>query len=745
MNDTAFAEAMLDHQSGHFEKAASAYRAILRHDPRHADSLHLLGLITAERGDSDTGIALIRRAMAIDPNRAAHHNSMAAAYRRLGRLQDAVGEYRTAARLRPESAEVHNNLATTLRDLGLNEEALAHYWLAAAHAPEIADIWYNVANALADTDAPVATEKCYLEALALRPGYNAALGNYGRWLVTQNRWADAETRLSEALALAPAQAGLWNNLGIVLQELGQVAAETCYRNAVETDPGLADAHCNLGCLLSSDGRTNEAVACHEASVRADPGFARGRLAACMAQLPILYGSVAEVAARRQHYAQSLENLVAGDATLFAGAIGQSQPFFLPYQGEDDRALQALYGQFACRALAAPPLARMPSLVAGQRVRLGIVSGFFCDHTLFKLFLEGWLANIDRSRFEVTGFHTGRVTDAVTASCASQCDRFVQGLASGGAWRTAVVDAAPHVLLYPEVGIDPVAGRLAAMRLAPVQCVAWGHPVTTGMPTMDHYLSSELMEPPNGDAHYTEHLVRLPNLGLCYQPDTARAPRLDRTALGLHPTAPVFWSGQAVYKYAPQYDEVFPRIAAELGACQFVFIGFAKSQAVTDAFRDRLLRAFAAAGLNGDRHVAILPPMPQQDYIDAVGLADVILDTPGWSGGKSTLDCLAVDPAIVTLAGQFMRGRHTAAILRRIGCEATVAGSLDEYVSIAVRLARDPAWRNEVRQVVRSGKRHAFQDMDYVRALESFLDHAVFEAGRGVNKESGVNQINPLRG
>lgn len=85
-------------------------------------------------------------------------------------------------------------------------------------------------------------------------------------------------------------------------------------------------------------------------------------------------------------------------------------------------------------------------------------------------------------------------------------------------------------------------------------------------------------------------------------------------------------------------------------------------------------------------------MSQSDYINAVRQADVILDTIGWSGGKSTLDCLATDPAIVTLPGDFMRGRHTTAILRRIGCEATIAASVDGYVSFG-----SPATRSGVRR------------------------------------------------
>ncbi|MEA2739864.1 MAG: hypothetical protein QOH05_3171 [Acetobacteraceae bacterium] len=781
-NDAGFGNAMTLHGAGRFREAAALYRTILEVEPDHAGSLHLLGLITIEQADPRAGIALIRRAMALQPGHAPHYNSLGHAYRHLGLLEDAALAYRTAAALRPESAEIHNNLATTLRDLGRHQEAIAHYRRAADLAPGLADIWYNLANALASTGASAEIESCYSRAIQLQPEFPDAFANYGRWLMAQARWAEAELRLAEALRLNPMNAGAWNNLGIVSQELGRVDAEACYHKALEIDPSLADAHYNVGCLLFGQGRSDDAIASHQAAIAADPDFGPARLAACMANLPILYTSEAEVAVRRQRYSEALDALVASDARILTDTIGRSQPFFLPYQGEDDRALQAVYGAFACRVMAETehPLSARPPMppAAGERIRLGIVSGFFCDHTLMKLFLDGWLSHLDRNRFEVMGFHTGRIVDAQTARCAALCERFVHGLPSSGAWRDAIAEAAPHVLLYPEIGMDPIVGRLAAQRLAPVQCVAWGQPETTGMPTIDYFLSSTLMEPPDADRYYTERLVRLPNLGLCYRPDELPAPdpdwlccRPDKLPVadpdgvaaagscasattsasrigpafvagsasvarieqpvgtgsarrGPDPSIPVFWSGQALYKYLPQYDVVFPRIAAELGACHFVFIAFAKSQSVTSAFRDRLWAAFAAAGLDAGRHVVIMPPMSQRDYIDAVGTADVILDTIGWSGGKSTLDCLVQDPAIVTWPGRFMRGRHTAAILRRIGCAATIADSLDTYVSIAVRLARDPVWRAQVREAVAARKHHAFNDMAYIRALEAFLAEAV---------------------
>ncbi len=775
VNHVDFADALSQHEQGHVAAAASLYRAILARDPDHADSLHLLGLITTDAGDPIAGMALIRRAMALQSDRAPYYNSLGHAYRLLGQAQEAVAAYRQAAALRPGSPEIHNNLATVLYELGEQGEAIVHYRRALAAAPGLADIWYNLANALSEVgtltqlaapfptmplyqngagsqtkpshqpdgasrteDRPrpetsphdevtpsVEVEFCYQNAIRLRPDFVAAHGNYGRWLMTNGRWAEAGARLVDAILLAPTQAANWNNLGIVRRESGSPEAEMCFRRALAIDPNFADAHYNLGCLLFGDGRTEEALACHQASLAANNQSGIARLAACMAQLPILYRSEQEIVVCRQRYTASLCDL---GTTDLAEAVGSSQPFFLPYQGEDDRSLQAAYGHLVCKALAEPAAPLAPPPARGQRIRLGIVSGFFCDHTLFKLFLEGWLTRLDRTRFEILLFHTGHVSDAFTARCAALCDGFVHGTSSDAAWRDAIVSAAPHVLLYPEVGIDPIAGRLAAQRLAPVQCATWGQPETTGMPTIDAFLSSDLMEPPDSDNYYTERLVRLPNLGLCYLPDALSPPYHDRAALGLAQDVPVFWSGQALYKYLPRYDVIFPRIAAALGRCRFVFIAFANSRAVTEIFRQRLWTAFAAAGLDAEAYVVILPPMTQADYLAAVGMADVILDTPGWSGGKSTMDCLLWDPAIVTLPGRFMRGRHTAAILRRIGCEATIAASVDDYISIAIRLARDPVWRAEVRQAVKRGKHRAFDDRAYIRALEDFLSGAVFASG-----------------
>jgi protein O-GlcNAc transferase len=729
--DAAFQDARSRHQAGRLEEAEALYRAILSARPTHAESLHLLGLLEVERGAALAGAELIRRAMALAPGEAVHHNSLAAAFRALGRREEAVREYRVAIALRPRSGELLCNLATALAELGLTEEAARHYREAADCAPQRPEIWYNLANLLAEIGPAREAEEAFLTALQLAPGLVQAKANYGRWLMRRGRWSEAAAHLAESARLAPGEPSYWNNLAVAMQELGRHAeAVACYERALALDPRFADAHYNLGCLLHLSGRTAEAVARHQAAAAADPRHGAARVAACMAELPILYENEEEVGARRARYAAALERLAAAAqdddaAATLAPALATTQPFFLPYQGEDDRALQSLYGEFLCgvlsRALPPAPLAARPA--SGERVRLGIVSGFFCRHTVFRLFIDSWLAHLDRARFEVIGFHTGKIEDADTLRAAARCDGFSREPSTPQAWREAIIAARPHVLLYPEIGMDPVAGWLAAQRLAPVQCMAWGQPETSGMPTMDFFLSSALMEPEGAQDFYTERLALLPALGLHYTPERVAATALDRAALGVAPEVPVFWSGQALYKYHPHYDCVFPRIAAALGACKFLFIAFAKSEEVTAAFRARLGRAFAAAGLDAEDHCVILPQMPQDMFIAAARASDVILDTPGWSGGRSTLDLLSADRPIVTLPGRFMRSRHTAAILRRIGCEATIAASLEDYVEIAVTLGRDRARREALARLIAETKPRAFEDMNYIHALEDFLERA----------------------
>jgi predicted O-linked N-acetylglucosamine transferase (SPINDLY family) len=319
-----------------------------------------------------------------------------------------------------------------------------------------------------------------------------------------------------------------------------------------------------------------------------------------------------------------------------------------------------------------------------------------------------------------GYYTADEGDAETEAAATLCERFVRGPLALDAWRQAILAEAPHVIIYPEVGMDRVSAQLAAQRLAPVQCNAWGHPDTSGLPTLDYYLSSDLMEPPDGAQHYTERLVRLPNLSIYYEPPDAVPAAADRAALGLRGGATVFWCAQSLPKYQPQYDQVFPRIARDAGDCQFTFIQFPGGAQITALFRQRLDRAFAAFGLNAADHCVFLPRLEPQKFVAAIGACDAVLDSIGWSGCNSVLESLVHDLPIVTLSGSLMRGRHATAILTMMDVQDTVTASIDGYVAAAVRIARDADWRTSLRKKIARNKHRLYRDNACIAALEDFL-------------------------
>jgi predicted O-linked N-acetylglucosamine transferase (SPINDLY family) len=732
--DPRFAAPLNALTDGRAEEALAQCLAILARDPRHPDALHLAGLAMVRTGQADKGIALIEQALTIRPGFAPFHNSLGTGLSQLGRQREAIAVYKAAAAARPGSVEILNNLAAACEAAGLIEEALHHYRRALRIAPASGPIWRNLARCLEGHAPAEAVEQAYRQAIAVSPDQSAIRADFGHWLLGQGRWADAEAALSDAVSLDPTDPAAWHNLARARAEHGDLTgAEDGYRRSLKLDPGRAGSHFNLGCLLHLDGRTDEALASFHLAVAADPSHGAARIARCTCVPAILYESADEVSHRRALYLRALDELRASVAApdiavSVAAAIGSTQPFFLPYQGEDDLAPQMALGTMLCDLAArawpeGAPRWRVRPTARHQKIRIGIVSGWFQDHTVFRLFIEGWLRHLDRNRFEVSGFHTGPGRDGNTAWAATVCDTFVQDIPSVTAWRKTLAAADQDVLLYPEVGMDPTAGFLAAHRLAPVQCVAWGQPVTTGMPTMDYFLSSDLMEPPDGAAHYSERLVRLPGLGICFRQDEACPPPARRATLGLPDDGIVFWSGQALYKYHPRHDEVFPRIARRVDAARFLFIGFARGARVTAMFRTRLDRVFARFGLDARHYCRILPPMDQNGFLAAMGTADVILDTIGWSGGRSTLDGLVWNTPVVTLPGRFMRGRHTAAILRQAGCEETIATSVDHYIEIAASLARDPEWRAGMRRRMAAGVPAVFEDAGTIRALEAFLTTA----------------------
>jgi CRISPR-associated protein Csy1 len=277
-------------------------------------------------------------------------------------------------------------------------------------------------------------------------------------------------------------------------------------------------------------------------------------------------------------------------------------------------------------------------------------------------------------------------------------------------------------------MDRTAFVLAALRLAPIQCAGWGHPVTTGHRTIDRFITCAPMEPGDGDSHYTEKLIRLPGIGTNYAPP-AVPDSVPRMRFGFDETTPLLLCPQSLFKIHPDNDAMFARVLREVPAGKLVMFE-GRHPKLTAKFGARIRASFEREGVGIDGRVVFLPQCDHDDFLRINMMCDVMLDTQRWSGGNTSLDALATGLPIVTLPGRFMRGRQSAAMLALAGLDDLVAANAEDYVRIAARVATDATWRDALRARMRDGRGRVFNDGAPVAALASTLEALVVSGTAG---------------
>jgi predicted O-linked N-acetylglucosamine transferase (SPINDLY family) len=590
-----------------------------------------------------------------------------------------------------------------------------------------AEVWYYLGIIETRFGAYDKAEQHLRQATALRPQLEQAwywLGNVQTYL---GKAAEAAQSYERLLQLSPANIVAWNKLGRAQIESGRhTDAERCFRHVLQLKPDHAEAHVSLGQILSFHGRTEDAQEHYRRAFEIDPDSPRAAIGYHLT-LPLIYHDAEHLLMARERYSRGLDALLAGldRFTQCRGLIAEldwSNNFYLAYQGLDDKELQVKYARFF-QTLAAQALPQfmqpvMPQPAGNRRIRVGFASHYFREHTV-SYYFNGWIVHADRGRFETFVYHIDPVMDAVSSMLASACDHYrpLSGLIPSMA--QTIKNDRLDILVYPEIGMHPKHMWLAALRLAPVQCAAWGHPVTTGLASMDYYISADATEPDGAETHYSEKLVRLPGVGIC-SPAAAAPVDGAHSRFDLPDDRTLYLCSQSLFKVHPEMDALFVEIAA--GDPRGLILLFEDTKAnLTALFRRRLETAFAKRGLTLDQHARFLPRMPHADYLRLSRLCDLMLDTPHWSGGRTTLDALACGLPVVTLPCRFSRGRQTFGMLRELDMPELIATGADDYVVRAVALGRDRDRRQHLsREIIRRGRGTIFDNLGPVRSLEEFF-------------------------
>jgi predicted O-linked N-acetylglucosamine transferase (SPINDLY family) len=718
---------------GDQDGAMRSYEAALARDPGNPYVLYNLGKLAYARGSPGRAETLVLQALKARPQFPEASVVAAGIREALGDPAAAAVHLESALRQRPDYAGAAYNYGLVLGKLGRSAEAESALRRALELDPVSVDAARALGEVLSERGAASEAEACYRSALALQPGRGDVTNLLGHALAAQGKLAEAEALYRSLLASDPRSIDALCNLGTVLHlRKSMAAAAACYREAIALAPDAHEAHFNLGNVLKDQGRAKESIASYRKAISLRPDYAPARWALAMAQIPLVYQDETEPHHCRDAFAEALADLehwFAGARTAQGHvAVGAQQPFYLAYQEEDNSALLRRYGELCAGLMAAwldtQELApRSSSRAKGAPLRVGVVSQYFHDHPVWNAIVKGWFRGLDPQRFALHGFYLGAVHDDETAFAASRAARFHGGARGLRHWIEAIREDDVDVLVYPEIGMDATALKLASLRLAPVQVASWGHPETTGLPTIDYFLSAERLEPRDAQAHYTERLVCLPNVGCSYEPRRIAPAPFDTARLGLEAGVPLLVCAGTPFKYAPRYDRVLVRIARRLERCRLVFFTHYVPE-ISAELRDRLQRAFARDGLELDRFAVFMPWQPPPEFYGVLTRADVLLDTIGFSGFNTAMQALECGLPIVTQEGRFLRGRLASGVLRHIGLDDLVAETEDRYVELAVRICRDESYRRGIRERIALGRAALYEDGAVTAAMERFLESAV---------------------
>ncbi|MEK9677874.1 MAG: tetratricopeptide repeat protein [Rhodospirillaceae bacterium] len=643
------ADGIAAHNAGNLDDARYAFEAVLQEDPYHTDALHRLGLISAQKNELREAIAYLRSAAAADKSRADVYADLGVVYRMSGDSTRAERNLKRAIELDGERADFHYNLGLVLNDLARPEDA----------------------------------REAYRQTVELNSEHAAAHNNLGNILKSLNDWD---------------------------------GASNAYRAAIKADSGFALAHKNLADILETEGDTAGAGEAYAMALRLrpDPGT---RIREALL-LPVLPESADQIADLRAGMNEKLDRLLDEDLHLTdpLREVGATN-FLTAYHGLEDLELQSKLADLylkACPDLAfeAPHCRGWLAGLEGGKIRIGFVSAFSYGHTIARL-NAGLIQGLPRNRFEVIFYTLAEVQDEMAHALAASLDKVVYLPRKLDMAREKIAADGLDILYFTDIGMEPVSYFLSLSRLAPVQCATWGHPVTSGSPSMDYFISSRLTEPAGAEESYRESLVQLDDFSTCVADPEPEAGR-EASSRGR------ILCPQSLFKFHPEFDGIIGDILARCPDAELQLLHGSRP-GWGELLMARLRRTIPGVV---DR-ISFAPRKDRGGFLDLLASADVVLDTPHFCGGMTTYETLAVGTPVVTLPGDFMRGRLSLGLYRQMGFEDCIAKDATHYAELVEALVKDNARNKEARDDILACKPKIFDRPEPVDQHIQIFEKAMF--------------------
>ncbi len=606
----------------------------------------------------------------------------------INKLEEALDLLAMAVGGDPRNSDYHCNLGVVEHKLNLLETAKLSLQLSIQLNPQNVDALYNLGKVYKDLNLTNEAIKTYQKVLEIDDSRTDAHLNLGNLSFDLGDYEEAINHYKRSIEISPKSPRNFINIGNTYRRIGKAAdARTSYQKATQ--------------LYNSDGlRIKSALT-----------------------LPIIYSNQEHILESRLQLERDVDQLLqqtlqVEDPTLETTTTN----FYLAYQNMNNAKLQAKIAKLhikSCPKLSwISPNCRTKKR-SGGKIKIGFISTYFRNHSVGKL-MVGLILNLPRESFEIFIITQRGQQDKIAKKIEQSADSVIYFSDNFFDIQRDIAELSLDVLIYGDIGMDIRTYFLAFSRLAFVQAVFWGHPDTTGIPAIDYFFSSKLIESPEASEHYTEKLVLFDNLPTYYQRPIVPERLKTRTEFGFDESKTIYFCPQTAFKFHPDIDEVFGQII-ELDPSAIILV----LQGAVPFWTDTLLKRWRNYSDKLTKRIIVIPRQTPEDFLALQALCDVILDTPHFSGGNTSFDAFHMDKSIITLDSEFMRGRVTSGMYKAMGLFDTVATDLKDYAGKAIKLGRSVDFRLELERQIAGNKASLFSNKEFVMEFTEFVTDLSF--------------------
>lgn len=737
-------------EKGMLQQATAIYSQICIDDPKASDAWLMLGMIYGDSGNFSESIRHLSKCLEIEPRTLDAHYSLARIYLLL--KNDEKAYIHTAQATRDEAyTEAWLLRAVLSAKRGEHSESELCATKVIQQAPQNIEGYVNLAHAQIELQKLTEARKTLEIALRITPNRTDAIHMHAHVCEQLGAIPEAEASYKKLINIHGMEH--IGHLGVSKARMNNgdsADAESHVQSALKFKPDYADALFYYGGMLHLVGRLEEALPLYDKAANLTPENALileryadvkqelGNLkesielydrslrikesVSVLIKKAIVMPVIMESNDQIGHYRHSLlENIgLIRERKLHisnpAASIGKL-PFYTVYHGLNDLEINRSLADFYLEC--APELSYIASHVDANRANkskivVGFISRFFCTHTIGQV-MRGIIKHLSREQFEVVLLTFPYRDDSLAAEINASADRVVFLPSDWQKAHELIASQKLDILFYTDIGMEPYTYFLAYSRLAPVQCTTWGHAVTTGIPNIDYYLTCDTFEPRDAESHYSEQLVRLSAAPTFY-------PKPNQTHTDGNQALPAwdkkkntYLCPQVLFKFHPDFDEMLGGILREDPDGEIILLE-CRHQSWLNLLMSRLKKSLPDVA----ERIRVLAYPGPTGYLKMIETCDVMLDTYHYGGGSTSLQGLGLGTPIVTLPGNFQRGRHTYSYYSAMGMSNCVAKNKEDYIKLAVNIGKDKDYRMALTEKIKDRSEVLFSDARVIQELENFF-------------------------